>query len=120
MHRVRVSKALIIAPTVPIVRQQFNIAKQMPNLRPKCIIGSAEVDMWGQEQWHEAVMGADLLITTAQLFLDALNAHYVHLSSFCVMVVDECQHSSGSHPFAKIFSKHYLAENSTTLAPAQC
>ena len=31
----------------------------------------------------------------------------IALYTFCVMVVDECQHCSGSHPFAKIFSKHY-------------
>ena len=42
-----------------------------------------------------------------QLFLDALDARNVELSTFCVMVVDECQHCSGRHPFAKIFREHY-------------
>ena len=66
--------------------------------------------MWGREQWQEAVMGADYLVTTLQLFLDALEAHHVDLSTFCVMVGDECQHCSGSHPFATIFPKHYIRE----------
>ena len=106
----RSSKALIIAPTVPIVRQHYEIAKES-GLQPQCVIGSAEVDMWGQKQWHDTIADANVLVTTPQLLLDAMDAQHVDLSCFTIMIVDECQHCSGSHPFAKIFRRYYAPDD---------
>ena len=100
-------KAVIIAPTVPLVRKHLDIVRQVSPHHADCIIGTATVDAWDREQWQKHVSPIDVLITTPQLFLDSLNAHFVDLNAFCVMVVDECQHCSGSHPFAMTFKDHY-------------
>ena len=44
---------------------------------------------------------------TPQIFLDVLDARYLSLNMFCVLIVDECHHCAGSHPFARVFSEHY-------------
>jgi len=100
-------KAVVVAPTVPLVRQHVEVVRQVTSLRAKEVIGNAEVDAWRREQWSEAICDVDVLVTTPQLFLDSLEARFVHLNTFCVLVVDECQHCSGSHPFARIFKEHY-------------
>ena len=50
-------------------------------------------------------------MTTPQLLLDAMDAQHVDLSCFTIMIVDECQHCSGSHPFAKIFRRYYAPDH---------
>ena len=110
-------KAVLLAPTVPIVRQRFEIAEafgqQFGCLIPHVVIGNSEVDAWGEAEWHKMLSDCNMLIATPQLFLDALNARYLHLSSFCALVVEECQYCCGFHPFAKIFEEHYSCLQAT-------
>ena len=79
----------------------------MKELRARAIIGNADVDVWTRKDWQAAVAETFFLVTTPQLFLEALDAEKLELSAFCVLVVDGCQHCAGSHPLGKIFSKHY-------------
>ena len=65
------------------------------------------MDAWGSTEWTEIVSKNDVLITTPQLFLDVLDAKHLYLSTFGVLIVDECHHCSGSHPFAEVFAEHY-------------
>ena len=102
-------KAVFLAPTVPTVRQIFQVAEQFGELRACHVIGSSTVDAWEKEQWETHLHEKDLLVTTPQLFLDTLGANSIDLSLFGVLVLHECQHCSGSHPFAKLFSDHYVS-----------
>ena len=99
--------AVVIAPTVPIVRQYNELAQQLPELCAKLIIGNAKVDTWVRQDWQRELFDTKFLMTTPQLFQDALDARNLYLQNFCILVVDQCQHCCGSHPFAKIFSEHY-------------
>jgi ERCC4-related helicase len=101
-------KGVIIAPIVTKVREYLEVAEhQIPNVRSKSILGNAQVDLWEHEKWQEEMLTADLIVITPQVFFDALDARYVLLDLFSIMVIDECQHCKGSRPLAKIFSKHY-------------
>merc|ERR1712129_443624 len=75
-------RALLLSPTVPLVKQHLEIAKDFHILRPCLIIGTSEVDNWKKEQWQDVVMRHNMIITTPQLFLDALDSKHLHLSSF--------------------------------------
>jgi hypothetical protein len=102
------SRALLLSPTVPQVKQQFEIAKQEFHiLRPCLIIGNSEVDRWGKDDWRAIVAQHNIIISTPQLVLDAPDARHLHLCTFSTLVVNECQHCSGRHPFARIFADHY-------------
>jgi ERCC4-related helicase len=39
-------KAVVVAPTVPLVRQHVEVVRQVTSLRAKEVIGNAEVDAW--------------------------------------------------------------------------
>ena len=88
-------------------REAGGFAPLQGGFAPKDVIGNADVDAWKWEKWSEAICEVDVLVTTAQLFLDSLDAKLVKLSTFCVLVVDECHHCSGSHPFARTFKEHF-------------
>jgi hypothetical protein len=76
-------KALFIAPTVPQVRQQHEVAlKFFGRMKPHLIIGTAEVDNWLKADWQKVLSQYDTILTTPQLLLDALDAKYVSLSFF--------------------------------------
>lgn len=105
--RLRKRLAVILAPTVPIVRQVDESANLFPDMRACTVIGNSEVDHWDKMRWNECVEDKDILITTPQLFLDTLDSGFLHLSNFGALVVLECQHCRGRHPFAMLFSKHY-------------
>ena len=104
---VLVNISLYLAPTVPLVVQIHEIARQFACFTPRLVIGNADVDSWGKAQWCDLVSQHNLIITTPQLLLDTLDAKYLELSLFATVVVSECQHCSGRHPFARIFSDHY-------------
>ena len=105
-------KAVILAPTVPLIRQHFDAAKKQPGIRARYVIGDSSVDAWERREWRDVVERNDLLLITPQLFLEALRAEHLWMSQFCALAFDECQHCVGSHPFSKILSEYYA------LAPA--
>ena len=71
------------------------------------VLGNATVDAWERDEWQSVLLNCEVLLITPQLFLDALGARHLDLVSFGVIVVDECQHCLGSHPYASIFKEHY-------------
>ena len=103
----RSRKAVFLAPTVPMVRHIYQVALQFSELRACQVIGNSEVDIWEKMQWETFLCQRDLLATTPQLFVDTVGARFLDLSLFGVLVLHECQHCSGSHPFANLFSDHY-------------
>ena len=70
----------------------------------KFVRGCSEVDSWEKGEWQSQLREVDILITTPQLFLDALEEKLVNFSIFGIIVIFECQHCHGTHPFAKICS----------------
>ena len=108
-HTDRKCVCVLLAPTVPMVRQRFEVAKEFEALgiRTEFVIGTADVDKWLESNWQGKVNEIDILITTPQLFLDTLNAGHLKMTDFCALIVEECQHCSGRHPYARIFQEHY-------------
>ena len=100
-------KAVIIAPTVPLVKQHLEFARRFEDFRTNSILGNATVDAWERDEWQAELVNCEVLLITPQLFLDALGARHLDLVAFGVIVVDECEHCIGSHPYACIFKEHY-------------
>ena len=107
-------KVCIVAPLVPLIKSYFEAA-QLQHFAPgqrlfhfRLILGTSDVDAWGRAQWRTAVETTDIVLTSPQLFLDAVMAGHVALTMFCAVAFDECQHCIGSHPFSKL-AQHILA-----------
>ena len=101
-------KAVFLAPTVPLVKQHLEVASKChEQIRVQDVIGSTTVDAWGISEWSSIVAKTDVLITTPQLFVDVLDAKFLQLHTFGLLIVDECHHCAGSHPFVRVFAEHY-------------
>ena len=53
----------------------------------------------------------DILVMTAQVFLDNLRHAYVKLADIALMVFDECHHARKSHPYNCIMKEFYFRSN---------
>lgn len=45
---------------------------------------------------------------TPQILLDALRKAFLSLDIVCFIVIDECHHATGNHPYTKIMKVHNL------------
>ena len=99
--------ALILAPTVSLIRQAFEIAKTFRSLNVRYVIGDAGVDNWERGKWQAVFDQNELILATPGLFLEAVDAAKLQLDCFCVVLFLECQHCVGSHPMSRLLTEHY-------------
>ncbi|KAG8856530.1 Dicer-like protein 1 [Serendipita sp. 411] len=65
------------------------------------------VDGWNRSAWINEFMEADVLVMTAQIFLNILNHAHWKMSQVAVVVFDEVHNCKGSSPQAQIMKNHY-------------
>ncbi len=100
-HLVRSNKprprALLIAPTNPLVNQHHsNLVRLLdPRLKVVCLTGSTpparRVNFWAE---------SDIIIATPQVVRNDLEASRISPSDFVAAVFDEAHHAKGSHAMA--------------------
>ncbi|KAJ1925469.1 Dicer-like protein 1 [Tieghemiomyces parasiticus] len=99
--------ALFLVNLVPLVFQQAKAIESQLDLRVGKLYGALGVDSWAAEQWQTVLTKYDVLVMTAQVFLDALRRSYMDLERFNVLVVDECHHTRKGHPYNCIMREFY-------------
>ena len=101
-------RSLCIAPTVPLVNQYAAAAAEFSSLTPCVVRWSGAVDMWHASDWDDVLRRHNIIFTTPQLMLDALDDRRLHLNTFCTLVIIACGHCAfNEHPSARIMSDHY-------------
>ena len=110
-HDCRKCNCVILAPTVPMVKQRSKVAQEFESLgvKTKFVIAGDSVDAWTASSWTNVLEQNDVLITTPQLFRECLNLGHMVLSRFCALIVEDCQLCHGGHAYARIFSEHYAS-----------
>ena len=87
---------------VPLVDQQGGVIKRQTNLSVGTYIGAMGVDLWSMRRWQGELASHHVLVMTAQIFLDMLLHGFVQLSRVNLLVMDECHHATGAHPYREI------------------
>ncbi|GAQ87876.1 hypothetical protein KFL_003840065 [Klebsormidium nitens] len=101
--------AAFIVPLVPLVHQQAEVIRVHTDLRVGHYYGDMGVDFWKAERWAEEMEKNQVLVCTAQVLLNALRHGFLRMAQLRLLIVDECHHAHGRHPYRQIFTEFYHA-----------
>ena len=93
-------KALLIAPTNPLLSQHFSDAKKFLNIPAESIIMVNGGIHWKKRE--ELVKNAQLILATPQVIRNDVNRGTISLANYCLLVIDEAHHASGKHAMAEV------------------
>ncbi|KAH8331655.1 hypothetical protein KR074_009100, partial [Drosophila pseudoananassae] len=92
-------RALFICNTVELARQQAEAVKRHTNLKVGFYVGEQGVDDWPRGKWETEIRDKQVMVGTAQVMLDLFTQRYMELRSVSIVIIDECHHGTGHHPF---------------------
>lgn len=101
--------AWFFAPTVALCTQQKAVIKNYLPVSVGLISGALEPDQWKSVTiWKEVLSTHRVVVSTPQVFLDALRHGYIHIGrDISLLVFDEAHHATGDHPYSRIMTEFY-------------
>jgi ERCC4-related helicase len=71
-------------------QQHEFIASQLPAIKTKLLLGSDNVDHWGEGRiWDAVLKSVRIVVSTPAILRDALTHGYVKMKSLALLVFDE-------------------------------
>ncbi|XP_059641179.1 endoribonuclease Dicer homolog 3 [Cornus florida] len=102
---------VFLAPTVHLVQQQCKVIKEHAELEVEEYYGAKGIDEWNASCWEKEINEHDVLVMTPQILLDALRKAFLSIEMISLMIIDECHHATGNHPYTKIMKEFYHKSN---------
>ena len=80
-----------LAPSVALCEQQHRtIISQLPAVRTKLLLGSDNVDRWGEQSvWDAVLSGLHVVVSTHAILSDALGHGFVRMRDLALIIFDE-------------------------------
>ncbi|KAL7303434.1 hypothetical protein TKK_0004617 [Trichogramma kaykai] len=100
-------RTIFIVNTVGLVHQQSAFIARHTGLNCKGYSGDMRVDFWNNEVWLHEIVKHEVLVMTAQIFLDLLTHGVISLQQVNLLIFDECHHATGHHPM-KLIMQEFL------------
>ena len=79
--------------------------KKHTDLKVKHYVGEMGVDFWDKDKWENEFNENNVLVMTAQIFLDLLLHGFIKLSQVNLLIFDECHHAKKRHPYKQIMNR---------------
>lgn len=98
-------KALLIAPTNPLLSQHHEDAIMILNIPSESIVMVNGGIHWKKRA--EIMEDARLVLATPQVIRNDVNRGSINLSDYCFLVIDEAHHATGKHAMSQV-AKLYL------------
>ncbi|XP_033154392.1 endoribonuclease Dicer [Drosophila mauritiana] len=103
-------RALFMCNTVELARQQAVAVRRNTNFKVGFYVGEQGVDDWTRGKWSDEIENNQILVGTAQVFLDMVTQKNMALNSISVVIIDECHHGTGHHPFREFMRLFTIAD----------
>ncbi|KZV70597.1 P-loop containing nucleoside triphosphate hydrolase protein [Peniophora sp. CONT] len=105
-------KIVFIVPTVPLVLQQAEyIKKHVPSLHVARAHGGRVDSIVDRAAWRENIRKSDVLVSTAQIFLNLLTHSHLSMDRVSFLVLDECHHARRNHPYNRIMNEYHHCDS---------
>ncbi|XP_044016604.1 endoribonuclease Dicer-like [Aphidius gifuensis] len=98
-------RTVFIVNTVPLVDQQSSCILKYTDLTCRGYSGDMNVDFWKKNDWINEFEKYQVLVMTAQIFVDILHHSFLSLSQVNLLIFDECHHAVGDHPMRQIMKE---------------
>ncbi|EDW72007.2 uncharacterized protein Dwil_GK10670 [Drosophila willistoni] len=92
-------RAIFMCNTVELARQQALACRSLTNFKVGFYVGDQGVDEWSRSKWDVEIREKQVLVGTAQVMLDLMLHAHLSLGSVSIVIIDECHHGTGRHPF---------------------
>ncbi|CAG8442886.1 9275_t:CDS:2 [Ambispora leptoticha] len=92
---------------VPLVFQQSKVIESNCDLRIKPLCGEMGVDLWSEKEWRNYFEQYDVLVMTAQIFLNILRHGFISINRVNLLIFDECHHAAKKHPYNLIMREFF-------------
>ncbi|XP_041450181.1 endoribonuclease Dicer isoform X2 [Drosophila obscura] len=108
-------RAIFMCNTVELSRQQAVAVKKFTNLKVGFFVGEQGVDDWSRTKWSHEISESQVLVGTAQVILNMFTQKFMELSSVSIVIIDECHHGTGHHPYHEFMHLFLLADRGTPM-----
>ncbi|XWS68903.1 hypothetical protein CRYUN_Cryun04dG0133700 [Craigia yunnanensis] len=99
--------AVFLVPQVVLVKQQADAVQMHTDLNVGKYWGDMEVDFWDGAKWKQEIEKYEVLVMTPQILLNGLRHSFFKINMIKVLIIDECHHARGKHPYASIMTEFY-------------
>nr|XP_004486471.1 endoribonuclease Dicer homolog 2 isoform X1 [Cicer arietinum] len=99
--------AVFLVPKVVLVSQQAEALKNHTDLKVGMYWGDMGVDYWDEATWKVEMEKHEVLVMTPAILLSCLRHSFIKLNMIKVLIMDECHHAGGRHPYACIMTEFY-------------
>ncbi|KAL9315523.1 hypothetical protein ACSQ67_016524 [Phaseolus vulgaris] len=99
--------AVFVVPQVVLVSQQAEAVKMHTDLKVGMYWGDMGVDFWDAGTWKQEMEKHEVLVMTPVILLNCLRHSFLKLNMIKVLILDECHHARGKHPYACIMTEFY-------------
>uniref|UniRef100_A0A1A9W8L5 ribonuclease III n=1 Tax=Glossina brevipalpis TaxID=37001 RepID=A0A1A9W8L5_9MUSC len=105
-------RAIYMCNTVELARQQCVEVRKCTNFKVGLYVGEREVDNWSNAKWSEEITENQVLVGTAQIFVDIINQNLIKITDVSVVIIDECHHATKNHPMHTFLSLFQYVDQS--------
>ncbi|XP_057844127.2 endoribonuclease Dicer homolog 3a isoform X2 [Cryptomeria japonica] len=86
---------------------QYEVIEINIDMKVAKYYGAKGVDGWSAQTWNDEINKHEVLVMTPQILLDVLRHGFLQLKMVKLIIFDECHHTQGNHPYAKIMKEFY-------------
>eukprot|EP00850_Spirogloea_muscicola_P022108 SM000277S10343 [mRNA] locus=s277:85413:96633:- [translate_table: standard] len=99
--------AVFIVPKVCLVTQQADVIGMHTDFVIGRYFGAMGIDYWDRAMWLNEFQEKEVLVLTAQILLNVLEAGFLKMQTIDLLIIDECHHAQKKHPYASIMQIFY-------------